>query len=75
MQLENSVMRKRWFINTYLFLKNDKYNLQNRRPITLSNIDYKIAAYARAIRLKNVMPNIISTDQNGNTKNRLLDIT
>ena len=36
-----------------------------RRPISLLNIYYKIAAYSLATRLKTVMPKIIHTDQNG----------
>ena len=37
--------------------------IQNWRPITLLNIDYKIIAKIFAERLKKVLPSIISTDQ------------
>ena len=52
--------------------KDDPLLLKNWRPITLLNIDYKIAAYALATRLKKVMPNIINTDQNGYIKDRFI---
>jgi hypothetical protein len=40
-------------------------SLDNWRPITLLNIDYKIAAKALATRINKVLPSIINTDQNG----------
>lgn len=44
--------------------------LDNWRPITLLNIDYKIAAKALASRISEVLPTIINTDQNGFLKKR-----
>ena len=55
---------------TLLYKKGDKRNLDNWRPISLLNADYKIAARALAKRLQNVIPNIISFDQMGYIKNR-----
>ena len=40
-------------------------NLDYWRPITLLNIDYKIAAKALASRINRVLPKIIDSDQNG----------
>ena len=59
-------------IVSLIFKKNDPCLLKNWRPITLLNIDYKIAAHALAARLKKVMPKIINTDQNGYIKNRFI---
>ena len=41
------------------------YYIKNWRPITLLNCDYKIATKAIATRIRNVLPNIISSDQTG----------
>ena len=57
---------------TLIYKKNDKDHLQNGRPITLLNIDFKIAAYALATRLKKIMPKMINTDQNEYFKNRFI---
>jgi hypothetical protein len=45
-------------------------SLDNWRPITLLNIDYKIAAKALATRISEVLPSIINSDQNGFIANR-----
>ena len=55
---------------TLLFKKGDKRNLDNWRPISLLNIDYKIATRALAKRLQNVIPELISFDQMGFIKKR-----
>lgn len=43
--------------------KGDKRLLKNWRPITLLNVDYKIISKTIASRLKQVLPNIISSEQ------------
>lgn len=43
--------------------KGDKEELQNFRPISLLNCDYKILAKVMANRLKRVLPRIIQTNQ------------
>ena len=57
-----------------LIPKKDKEltNLNNWRPITLLNIDYKIATKAIANRMKNVLPNIINNCQTGFLKGRYI---
>jgi hypothetical protein len=52
--------------------KDDPLNLDNWRPITLLNVDYKLAASALAQRLKLVLPKIIHTDQNGFVEGRYI---
>ena len=51
---------------------NDTLLLKNWRPITLLNIDYKIATKCAAKRLEKVLPMLISRDQTGFVKNRFL---
>ena len=46
--------------------------MENWRPISLLNIDYKILARIFAQRLQKVLPKIISLDQQGYIKNRYI---
>ena len=39
--------------------------MKNWRPISLLNLDYKIATKALALRLKKVLPQVISNAQTG----------
>jgi exonuclease III len=48
----------------------DSRHLKNWRPITLLNSDYKYLAKCLADRCKNILPDIISKDQNGFVKGR-----
>lgn len=50
----------------------DSTLLENYRPITLLNTDYKIGAKAIAARLKRVLPNLISTNQTGFLQGRFI---
>ena len=53
-------------------------NLTNWRPITLLNVDYKIALKAIAKRMEPVLPSLIHSDQTGFIKvdilGRILDL-
>lgn len=57
-----------------LFLKADKNisSLQNWRPISLHNVDYKVAAKAIANRIKRVLKSIIDSSQTGFIKDRYI---
>jgi len=50
----------------------DLENLNNWRPISLLNVDYKIATKAIANRLKSVLPSIIDNEQSGFLKDRYI---
>ena len=46
--------------------------VKNYRPLSLLNVDYKIAAKTLASRLKKVIPSIINSNQTGFIKNRFI---
>ena len=58
----------------YLLLKKNKDTLllKNWRPITLLDIDYKIATKCIAKRLEKVLSTLIDRDQTGCVKNRFI---
>ena len=53
----------------------DRRHLKNWRPITLLNVDYKIASSVIANRMKLVLPNVISESQAGFLKGRFIGET
>ncbi len=55
-----------------IFKKGDTNLIQNYRPISLTNCDYKILAFALANRLHKVLAEIIDPDQNGYVKGRFI---
>lgn len=55
---------------TLMYKKGPKTRLGNWRPISLLNVDYKIAARALSHRLKRVINTIVSVDQSGFMKGR-----
>jgi exonuclease III len=59
-------------ILSLIYKKGDPNNLENWRPISLLNIDYKIATRSLAKRLQRVLPNLISYDQQGYIKGRYI---
>ena len=50
----------------------DLTNMRSFRPISLLNTDYKIIAHILASRFQEVLPEIISTDQNGYLQGRFI---
>ena len=69
---ELSISQRRGVIT--LIPKEDSYllNIQNWRPITLLNIDYKIASKALAKRIESVLPKLVHSDQTGFMKGRYI---
>ena len=59
-------------ILSLLYKKGDPKNLENWRPLTLLNQDYKIATRCLAQRLQKLLPLIIHTDQQGYIQNRYI---
>ena len=57
-------------IITLIFKNGERENLQNWRPITLLNIDYKLIATVLSNRLQKVLHTLISEDQVGYVKGR-----
>ena len=55
-----------------IFKKGDNYLLKNYRPISLSNYDYKILAFALAKRIQSVIKKLINNDQSAYIKNRFI---
>ena len=55
-----------------IFKKGERNLLQNYRPISLNNCDYKIITFVLAHRLQTVISNIVSKDQSGYIKNRYI---
>ena len=50
----------------------DKTILENLRPISLLNVDYKILTKVIAKRIENVLPTLINPDQTGYAKGRYI---
>ena len=65
-----SISQRRGIIKLIPKKDAEPYFVKNWRPITLLNSDYKIAAKAIAIRLQNVLPKLINSDQTGFLKGR-----
>ena len=57
---------------TLIFKKGDRQLIKNYRPISITNIDYKIIAKILANRLHTVLPDLISHDQTAYIKGRTI---
>ena len=60
---------------TLIFKKGDRQLIKNYRPISITNIDYKIIAKILANRLHTVLPDLISHDQTAYIKGRTISQT
>ena len=55
-----------------LYKNGNRQDMKNWRRISLLNVDYKIRSKALAERIKNILPEIIKTDQRGLIKGRYI---
>ena len=62
----------RQILITLLFKKEDRKKFKNYRPISLSNVDYKILAFVLSKRLQKVMAKLISMEQVSYINNRYI---
>ena len=67
-----SVTQKRGIIKLIPRKDTELYFIQNWRPLSLLNTDYKIAAKSIANRIKRVLPKLIDADQTGFMKGRFV---
>ena len=65
---EFSVLQRKAIIKLIEKKGKDKRFIKNWRPISLLNIDYKIASKAPAERLKKILPVLISYEQTAHVK-------
>ena len=67
-----SISQRRGIISLIPKKNKDKSLLENLRPISLLNVDYKILTKAIAKRLEKVLPKIINPNQTGYIKGRFI---
>ena len=67
-----SITQRRGIISLIPKKFKDKTMLEDLRPISLLNVDYKIVTKAIAKRLEKVLPSIINPDQTGYVKGRYI---
>ncbi|KAL9968540.1 hypothetical protein ACROYT_G020647 [Oculina patagonica] len=67
-----SISQRRGIISLIPKKNKDKTILENLRPISLLNVDYKILTKVLANRLEKVLPKIINPDQTGYVKGRYI---
>ena len=63
---------QRLAVMTLIHKKDDKNDISNYRPISLTNTDYRILAHILANRLQRVMDKIVSKDQTAYIKHRYI---
>jgi len=69
---ELSISQQRGIITLIPKEDSDLLDLQNWSPITLLNIDYKIAAKTLAKRIETVLPKLVHSDQTGFMRGRYI---
>ena len=67
-----SISQRRGIISLIPKKNKDKTILENLRPISLLNVDYKILTKILAKRLEKVLPKLINPDQTGFVKGRYI---
>ena len=71
---ENGILpnSQRSAVLSLIFKKDDKEDIANYRPISLTNVDYRILAFVLARRLQRVTDSILSHDQTAYVRNRYM---
>ena len=69
---ELTISQRRGIITLIPKKNKDKTVLDNWRPVSLLNTDYKIATRAIALRISKILPSIIHSDQTGYVKKRFI---
>lgn len=69
---ESLTRSQRQSVLSLIFKKGDREEIAYYRPISLTNTDYKILAFILANSLHCVLSNIISPDQTGYIRNRII---
>ena len=69
---ELSESQKRGIITLLQKKGKDPLLIKNWRPVSLTNVDYKILTKSLAIRIEKVLPKIINENQSGFVKGRLI---
>ena len=67
-----SISQRRGIISLIPKKKKDKTLLENLRPISLLNVDYKILTKVITKRIEKVLPTLINSDQTGYVKGRFI---
>ena len=63
---------ERTAVMTLIFKKGEEDEIGNFRPISLTNVDYRILAFVLSNRLQNIIPSIVNTDQTAYIKGRYM---
>ena len=58
-------------ILSLIFKKGNQEKFKNYRPISLTNVDYRILAFTLALRLQNGVSTVVSSNQTGYIKKDL----
>ena len=59
-------------VMSLIFKGGDEENIENYRPISLTNVDYRILAFTLAQRMQRIIGNVISNDQSAYIKRRYM---
>ena len=59
-------------VMSLIFKKDDDEDIANYRPISLTNVDYKIFVFTLTQRLQNIIKNLVNTDQSAYIKGRYM---
>ena len=69
-----SISQRQGIISLIPKKKKDTQYLKNWRPVTLLNVDYKIATKTIALHIEKVLPHLINPTQTGYVKGRFIAI-